>query len=221
MELGRRAERSLVRVPDRFTVRLPSADLAALDRVGTLPVELASGALEWARRKGYVLAARPHVAILGSETLRPGDIEVEAHFSEFAGAQIGPAAGDLGETRVFRAPVVRAPRATIAVREPGGRERTIVTDGGPLTIGRGHSNTLDLTDDRVSRQHARLQARGGVLVITDLDSTNGLRVNGARQTDVALGEGDVVEVGNTTLTIIAVDDGLSGVAADVRHPETD
>lgn len=214
MEFGRRVERRLIRVPDRFTVRLPSADLGALDGAGGLPVELASGALEWARRQGYVLATRPRVAILGSETLRSGDIEVEARFSDTADGSSEPDVADLGHTRIFRAPVVRTPRATIIVRERGGREHTIVTDGGPLTIGRASDNTLTLSDERVSRQHARLQARGGVLILTDLDSTNGMRVNGERYTEVALGEGDVVEVGNTTLTIVTVDDGLADGSAD-------
>src|SRR5262249_31425219 len=48
----------------------------------------------------------------------------------------------------------------------------------PLTIGREEGNLLRLNDERVSRLHARVQQDGGDLILTDLESTNGTRVNG-------------------------------------------
>ena len=206
MEHGRIVDAGRTRVPDRFTVRLRRADIASLDRVAELPTELASGALEWARHRAYTLAARPSVAILADDALRSGDIEVEARFSDLKAGPALEIAEELGRTRVFAVPVVRAPRATLEVREPGGRARTIVADGGPLTIGRAPDNVLMLVDSRASRRHARLQARDGVLVLTDLDSTNGTRVNGARIREVVVGEGDVLEIGASMITVLAVDD---------------
>ena len=67
--------------------------------------------------------------------------------------------------------------------------------------GRGTDNEIVILDERVSRHHGRFTARHGVLVYTDLDSTNGSLVNGVRVRDVALGVGDVVRLGRTTLTI--------------------
>jgi pSer/pThr/pTyr-binding forkhead associated (FHA) protein len=58
-----------------------------------------------------------------------------------------------------------------------------------------------LADPRVSRHHARLQARRGTLVFTDLGSTNGSRVNGVRVDECALGTGDRVVVGDTVLLV--------------------
>jgi len=208
MEHGRHRDGGRVSVPDRFTIRVSRSDLAVLEVATDLPVELASSALEWARRHSYAVVARPRVAILGDDSLRAGDIEVEARFSDVHAGPDLDAADDLGQTRVFAAPVVRSPRATLAIREMSGREWTIVADGAPLTIGRSAGNTIALADDRVSRQHARLQARGGVLVLVDLDSTNGTRVNGTRITEVAVGAGDVVEIGDAQITIVAIDDGL-------------
>ncbi len=207
MEQGRRVRRGITSVPDRFTIRLSDADLGALDRSGELPVALASDALEWARRRGYVLASRPTVSIGRAGALRRGDIEVDARYSDIADVAAVPGAVDPARTRVFQVPAVRAPRATIIIREPGQREHTIVTVGSPLTIGRTPDNTLVLADDRVSRRHARLQARGGVLVLTDLHSTNGTRVNGGPVSEVAVGEGDVIELGDSVLLIAAMDDG--------------
>ncbi len=219
MEHGRVVRGGRTRVPDRITVRLRRVDLASLDQAAELPTDLASGALEWARRRAYILAAMPSVAILADDTLRSGDIEVEARYSDLeADRKVEPAEG-LGRTRVFAVPIVRAPRTTLAIREPGGRARTIVADGRPLTIGRATDNVLTLADSRVSRRHARIQARDGVLVLTDLDSTNGTRVNGARVREVVVGEGDVVEIGASTITVVAVDDGFPADAPGHDRPE--
>jgi pSer/pThr/pTyr-binding forkhead associated (FHA) protein len=48
----------------------------------------------------------------------------------------------------------------------------------PFTIGREEGNLLRLNDERVSRFHAKVQQDGGDLILTDLESTNGTRVNG-------------------------------------------
>ena len=73
-----------------------------------------------------------------------------------------------------------------------------------VTIGRASDNHLVLDDRRVSRHHARLQARRGMLVLTDLDSANGSRVNGVAISEVALGAGDRIELGTTVFVIEAV-----------------
>lgn len=48
----------------------------------------------------------------------------------------------------------------------------------PLTIGREEGNLLRLNDERISRFHAKIQQDGTDVVLTDLESTNGTRVNG-------------------------------------------
>jgi pSer/pThr/pTyr-binding forkhead associated (FHA) protein len=73
--------------------------------------------------------------------------------------------------------------------------------GAPIRIGRSPECELVLHDSRVSRRHARLAARDGVLVLTDLGSTNGTMVNGHRVSEVVLGAGDRIAVGETILTI--------------------
>lgn len=82
-----------------------------------------------------------------------------------------------------------------------------------MTIGRDPDNSLVLDDERVSRRHARLTARGSNLVITDLGSTNGIRVNGSRVQEIALGATDVIEIGETIMTVIAME-------ADGREPSS-
>jgi hypothetical protein len=116
-------------------------------------------------------------------------------------SEAGGIRGDGTQTLVFRRP---APVPTKAVLRIIGRdtgERMIEVDGTPLTLGRASDNGLVLSDPRVSRHHARLQARRGTLVLTDLGSTNGSRVNGVRVDECALGMGDRVLLGDTVLLV--------------------
>jgi hypothetical protein len=110
----------------------------------------------------------------------------------------------ISQTMVFAAPVVDSPAARLREVRPNGTQREITLDGAPLTIGRANDNGLVINDSRVSRHHARLQARRGALVFTDLESTNGSRVNGSRVAEVALGEGDRIEIGDTVLVVESV-----------------
>lgn len=215
VQLQRRVERAMeqgqvrigdqARVPDRMTIRLAPEDMRRLDRVDDLPVTIASSALEWARRMGYVLAARPRVAITPDGTLRRGDIDVEARFSGSGEDPDRDPVGGLGGTRVFTAPLVESPRAKLLVRDPDGRERTLDVAGQAVSFGRAADNAIVLADPRASRHHARLEAQGGVLVLRDLHSTNGTRSNGMRITQIAVGEGDTISMGETTIAILVVE----------------
>jgi pSer/pThr/pTyr-binding forkhead associated (FHA) protein len=69
----------------------------------------------------------------------------------------------------------------------------------PVTIGREDDNAIRLNDERVSRFHAKIQEDGGRLILTDLDSTNGTRVNGHPVQMRILQFGDQVSVGRSLL----------------------
>ena len=71
-------------------------------------------------------------------------------------------------------------QATIDIAIPGEASRTVAFRGGTLRVGRGTDNDIVLRDERVSRHHGRFTSRHGVMVYTDLDSTNGSLVNGTR-----------------------------------------
>ncbi|NMO19863.1 sigma 54-interacting transcriptional regulator [Pyxidicoccus fallax] len=71
---------------------------------------------------------------------------------------------------------------------------------GTLTIGRGAGAELLVQDASVSRRHARLSVVDGEARITDLDSHNGVRVNGEHISgEQVLRGGDVVMLGDVTL----------------------
>ena len=69
----------------------------------------------------------------------------------------------------------------------------------PVTIGREEGNLLRLNDERVSRYHAKVQSDNGEIILTDLESTNGTRVNGAVVQIRRLRFGDRVGVGRSVL----------------------
>jgi hypothetical protein len=211
MERERRVEAGRTLVPDRFTVRLHPTDLAGLTPVEGLPVELASGALAFARRHGYALVGRPRVAVLSDRAGHRGEARVESRFSDPAsGPDLGELEAAANRTSVFVVAAARGARATLGVSEPNRAPRRIVADGGTLTIGRAETNALVLADGRASRHHARLVARDGLLILTDLDSTNGTRVNGDVIHELPVGAGDEIRIGDSVIRVEAIDDGLAG-----------
>src|SRR5437667_5307204 len=69
----------------------------------------------------------------------------------------------------------------------------------PVTIGREEGNQLRLNDERVSRFHAKVQQDSGDIILTDLESTNGTRVNGNPVQIRRLRPGDQIGLGRSTL----------------------
>ena len=69
----------------------------------------------------------------------------------------------------------------------------------PVTIGREEGNVLRLNDERVSRYHAKIQQDNDDVILTDLESTNGTRVNGNLVQIRRLRLGDCICVGRSLL----------------------
>jgi pSer/pThr/pTyr-binding forkhead associated (FHA) protein len=63
------------------------------------------------------------------------------------------------------------------------------------TIGRAPENVMQLEDPSVSGRHAQIEQVGEDYTITDLESTNGTRVNGELVTSVTLRVGDRIRFG--------------------------
>jgi predicted component of type VI protein secretion system len=69
----------------------------------------------------------------------------------------------------------------------------------PVSIGREEGNSLRLNDERVSRFHAKVQIDSDDYILTDLESTNGTRVNGTTVQIRRLRIGDRIGVGRSLL----------------------
>jgi two-component system, NtrC family, response regulator AtoC len=95
------------------------------------------------------------------------------------------------------------PRSYLVVRRPGGNQVIDVDEGAELVIGRSSAATVQIDDPKVSREHARIVRRDGVLQLVDLGSRNGTRVNGqtARGESVPLSSGDTIALGQAEILV--------------------
>ncbi len=71
----------------------------------------------------------------------------------------------------------------------------------PVTIGREEGNSIQLSDDRVSRCHLKIQRDNDRLVLTDVGSTNGTKVNGDECHLKILRHGDLITAGKTLMLV--------------------
>ena len=111
----------------------------------------------------------------------------------------GPA---IDRTLVHPFAAIPAPRALLRVVGPDGVERRLAVEGRPLGIGRGADNEVVVEDPLLSRHHARIVSRNGRLVLNDLASRNGTRVNGRAVLEAVLGAGDRVQLGGTIVDVL-------------------
>jgi pSer/pThr/pTyr-binding forkhead associated (FHA) protein len=88
---------------------------------------------------------------------------------------------------------------TIRVLDGADRGRVFQNLNPPITIGREEGNTIQLNDERISRYHVKIQEDHNRLVITDLESTNGTKVNNEDVQLRILRFGDMIQLGRSVL----------------------
>jgi len=175
MDLHRRVGVRGLIAPNAFAVTLAPADVERFSNfIDALSRELSDAAREHAKNEGYLFVGPVEVEIFEGSTLKAGRFTVEAEVREDA---------DGG----FLAELVMT----------DGRRVQIGSE--PLVIGRLPECGVVLADSNVSRRHAELRRSGDSVVLTDLGSTNGTRVNGAPIRERVLVSGDEVSVGSTRL----------------------
>ncbi|MFN7976392.1 MAG: FHA domain-containing protein, partial [Acidobacteriota bacterium] len=81
-------------------------------------------------------------------------------------------------------------------------ERIIELTKATMTIGRATENDIFILDRSLSRKHARLDVAEGAVTLSDLKSTNGVEVNGARVQSVKLAIGDAIRVGDIPILFV-------------------
>ena len=92
----------------------------------------------------------------------------------------------------------------------------------PVTIGREEGNSIQLNDERISRFHLKLQDDNDKLVLTDLESTNGTRVNGEDIQVRIVRDGDMIDLGRSLLLVGShsdIDRRIAAIAARLPPAE--
>jgi hypothetical protein len=203
---------SRVYVPNEYTVYLSSGDRGQFEGYeNSLLSELEEYLGEHARRESYALLTPPRVGLETDEDLALGEFGIATRMvqprhgtrSEEPEDQV-----ESGATMIYKHPVADATEAA-SPEEPGlEREVGVLSwDGQRLRIdkrrvvlGRSSECDIQIEDSNVSRRHAELRQEGTSFWIVDLDSTNGVEVNGRRVQRAKLDPGDTFTVGSTEVT---------------------
>lgn len=110
-------------------------------------------------------------------------------------------------------PQLATSRLVVVSTQLAGAE--FVLDRASLVIGRTAENDIILNHKSISRHHAKVIRDGEKYVVVDLESANGVRVNGTQQERMVLDSGDVIELGHVRLKYLVGDDvlGAAGLAS--------
>lgn len=73
-----------------------------------------------------------------------------------------------------------------------------------MIVGRDGACDLILQDDCISSRHCRIRKSGSAWFVEDLNSTNGIYLDGCRTDRTVLRAGDIVQLGASTLTFFGL-----------------
>jgi hypothetical protein len=184
VELGRRLTREMdlrrnvgfkgLIAPNHFEVFLATPDYERFESFGdVLNRELVEAVREHAGKERYQFHGPIEVIIHEDPDLSTSTFAIESAISEGSGG----------------------PRDWVIM--PDGRRIGIADE--IVTIGRLPECAIALDDPNVSRRHAQIRRDGPYVVVVDLGSTNGTKVNGVVVREQRLAPGDTITIGTTTL----------------------
>ena len=213
MDDHRNVSVSRVYVPNEYTIYLSAGDREQFSSYEQqLRGELADYLSEHARRENYVLLSPPKVQLETDDDLDVGVFGIATRMVQTGGQADGEPAGQVepNATMVYK-PTAAVPQATEAASPVDlgiQREVAILSwDGRKLEVGQrriviGRSKDADLqvNDPNVSRRHAEVRQEGATYWLVDLDSTNGVEVNGKRVKRLKLEDGTRFTIGSTEIS---------------------
>ncbi len=92
----------------------------------------------------------------------------------------------------------------LVIQDDEGKTTVVPLIRDEITVGRKEGNTIRLTERNVSRRHARILRQNGTVAIEDLNSYNGVRVNGSRiQGRIGLNVSDRIQIGDYLIELKA------------------
>ena len=190
MDDGKQVAVNEVWAPNRFEISLSKDDAPRFQQMEpALVKELSNVVLETAGERGWGLVGPPEVELFVDNSLKRGDLVVEASLAQGEEPAEAPAP----------APAPAAARAAqLRVHDEGG-VRAVPLDKDLVTIGRQSTCDVVVNDSGVSRRHAQVRTVDGVSTLTDLGSTNGTKVNGRDVQSATLSDGDTITVGTTQI----------------------
>src|SRR5712671_4705210 len=204
---------SRVYVPNEYTVFLSTADRAQFEGYEeSLLAELEEYVGEHAKRESYALLTPPKVLLETDDDLALGEFGIATRMVQPGRGKPsgGEPAGQIesGATMIYK-PKVSQPTEAVSADELGVERQVAVlswdgqtkrVDKRRILLGRSRECDIQVEDPNVSRRHAELRQEGASYWIVDLESTNGIEVNGQRVQRGKLDSGDTFTVGSTEIT---------------------
>jgi hypothetical protein len=179
-------------VPNDFTVELSPSDYERLNPFSsTLSDELSTLVEEHVSEQRYTMPGALEISFKKAGDLSTGRFRVRSKTT----ASVTPVAGQrMTETAVRRSNVLI---------EVNGMKHPLDPPG--VVIGRGNEADLKIDDPGISRRHAQIKIHQSgsetTVTIVDLDSTNGVVLNGHRVATAAVADGSEIRLGNTVIII--------------------
>ena len=165
---------------------------------------------EHAKRESYALLTPARVLLETDEDLAVGEFGIATRMVQPRRAKADEPEGQVesGATMIYK-PKVQQPTEAASAEELGvDREVAVLSwegqtrrvDKRRVLLGRSRECDIQVEDPNVSRRHAELRQEGATYWIVDLESTNGIEVNGRRVKRAKLDDGDRITLGSTDLT---------------------
>ncbi len=209
MDDHRNVSVSNVYVPNEYTVYLSPDDRDQFEGYeDALVAELQEYLAEHARREKYALLDTPTVLVTVDDDLAVGEFGIATRLVASAEAPSPDLPPPLlpieqpAQTMIYKAPAPAVPDAPppeaqreVVTLTVGGRKHEVTSTS--VILGRSREADVRVADVNVSRRHAEVRQEGAGYWIVDLDSTNGVEVNGKRVDRARLRDGDRITLGAT------------------------
>ncbi|WKK73407.1 DUF3662 and FHA domain-containing protein [Rathayibacter oskolensis] len=178
--------RDRILVPNSITLRMSTADLDRMERMGsTLIDELTTAATEHAKKQGFRFSGPVDISLAADESLSDGMVEVDS--------------------RSVKGTVAYSPVLDIdGKRYPLTKSRTV--------IGRGSDADITVDDSGTSRKHVEILWDGSRAQVHDLGSTNGSKLDGRPVTQAPLSPEQTISIGRTRIVFRIVQGGAPAKA---------
>ena len=182
----------------------PARSVASVAR--DLPRELVLAidrALALDPNQRFQSALEMRAALLGA-TAQPGNVREQAATTMSTWSK-NPSTTDQNAIAYAQQAVTPTLLRLVSGPDLGTLRNQVLPIKGELVIGRDVGDVgWSIADGRVSRRHVRVvwDDRFGCYRAMDLQSRNGIRVNGVRETTVRLAHGDVLRIGDSVLVVI-------------------
>ena len=179
-------------VPNDFTVELSPPDFDRLAPFsGTLAEELSTLVKEHVAEQRYTMAGHLEIQFKKIGDLSTGRFRVRSRTN----ASVTPVVGQrMTDTAV---------RASGVVIEVNGMKHPLSAPG--VVIGRGNEADLKIDDPGISRRHAQITVHQSgaetTVTVVDLESTNGVILNGHKVSTGIVADGSEIRLGNTVIVI--------------------